>query len=265
MKQFTKESLVDELERISRLGWVPSGRGKNDGAVGNTLEDLLGISENNLPLPNAAEWELKAQRASSSSLVTLCHLEPSPRTYRFVPQILLPHYGWPHTGAGDKYPSNERSFRMTISAARRSDRGFCVEIDHKQQRLAISFDTESIDQRHDGWRQTVEKSVGLVELDPQPYWGFEDLAHKMGSKISNCFFVNAHVRKVDGKEEFWFYEAWMLSQFDFNHFLDALNGGNAFIDFDARTGHNHGTKFRIRQSQIVNLYHNKKLLFSLTE
>ncbi|MBQ5478723.1 MAG: hypothetical protein IIT66_00730, partial [Acetobacter sp.] len=32
--------------------------------------------ENNLPLPNAAEWELKCQRRQTTSLVTLFHIEP---------------------------------------------------------------------------------------------------------------------------------------------------------------------------------------------
>lgn len=30
--------------------------------------------------------------------------------------------------------------------------------------------------------------------------------------------------------------------------------GNILVDFDARTGHNHGTKFRMRQNCLPNLY-----------
>lgn len=57
MKIYTKESLINELRGIREKGWIISGRHGNHGAVGNTLEDLLGIEENNLPIPNAAEWE----------------------------------------------------------------------------------------------------------------------------------------------------------------------------------------------------------------
>jgi len=265
MRQFTKEELITELHAIGERGWVPSARGKNDGAVGNTLEDLLGLAENNLPLPNASEWELKAQRASTSSLVTLCHVEPSPRTYRFVPQILLPNYGWAHAQAGAKYPRTERSFRMTLHAASPSDRGFVVEIDRDERRLSIAWDKSLVDSRHSAWSIEVAKKTGASGLSPQPYWGFDDLEHKMGSKIHNCFFVNARVRKVAGKEEFWFYEAWMLRRFNFENYLDALRQGLAYVDFDARTGHNHGTKFRIRRRELVNLYTEKKLLFSLDD
>ena len=91
---YTKEALTARLEEIALMGWVPNIRHGNHGGIGNTLEALLGIKENNLPIPNAAEWELKAQRINSTSLTTLFHIEPSPRAMRFVPQILLPKYGW---------------------------------------------------------------------------------------------------------------------------------------------------------------------------
>ena len=78
MKTYTKKTLIARLRAIRDEGWIQNKRTGNDGGVGNTLEDLLGIEENNLPLPNAAEWELKTQRVGTTSLVTLFHMEPSP-------------------------------------------------------------------------------------------------------------------------------------------------------------------------------------------
>ena len=75
---YTKQSLINKLKEIAEMGWIPNARRGNAGGVGNTLEDLLGIEENNLPMPNAAEWELKTQRANTTSLTTLFHTEPSP-------------------------------------------------------------------------------------------------------------------------------------------------------------------------------------------
>ena len=77
MNILTKDQLIDALREIRQKGWVPNARPGNAGGVGNTLEDLLGIQENNLPIPNAAEWELKSQRQNSKSLITLFHMEPS--------------------------------------------------------------------------------------------------------------------------------------------------------------------------------------------
>ena len=157
--KYTKRTLIAALKEIRNLGWIKNHRNiNNDGAIGNTLEDLLGISENNLPLPNAAEWELKTQKRDTSALLTLFHLEPSPRALHIVDYLLL-NYGWKHKEAGKKYPQNEKSFRQTLSYRRPTLRGF------------------------------------------------------YGVKLENIF-----------------------------------------IDFDARTGHNHGTKFRIIQNAIPFLY-----------
>jgi len=75
MKIFTKQELIESIKKISLTGWHKSVKTtkekRNDGAVGNTLERFLGIEENNLPIPNAAEWELKGQRKNSSALITL--------------------------------------------------------------------------------------------------------------------------------------------------------------------------------------------------
>ena len=254
MRVYTKESLIEALREVCGLGWIPNARPGNPGGVGNTLEDLLGIEENNLPIPNASEWELKCQRATSSSLTTLFHMEPSPRALKFVPRMLLPNYGWLHKLAGTEYPPDEMSFRQTISALSRSDRGFMVTIDHENRKVLISFDASAVDPRHSGWLETVEERIGLGELEPQPYWGFSDLFHKSGTKLLNCFYVKADVRREKGQEFFQYASVSMLEELSLEKLLQALAEGSLLVDFDARTGHNHGTKFRLRQGRLPSLY-----------
>jgi hypothetical protein len=200
MKLFTKENLIEEFHKIANQGWIENARRGNAGGIGNTLEDLLGIEENNLPIPNAAEWELKTQRLGSSSLTTLFHIEPSPRAVRFVPQILLSNYGWAHQEAGIRYPKNEMSFRQTIHGKSPSDRGFKVNIDRPNRKVLISFNHADIAGHHIDWRNEVERRIGLNELNPQPYWGFDDLANKAGTKLLNCFYVQAEVKHMGGRE-----------------------------------------------------------------
>ncbi len=254
MKILTKEQLINELRKIKNSGWIQNARHGNVGGIGNTLEDLLGIEENNLPIPNATEWELKAQRANTSSLTTLFHMEPSPRALRFVPQILLLKYGWKHEEAGTKYPENEMSFRQTISGKGRSDRGFMVVINRKEKKVLISFDVKSVSDRHSSWLKNVEQRINLEELSPQPYWGFDDLFHKAGTKLINCFYVQAEVKKEEGIEYFMYDKILMLQKFSIDKFVIALENNDVFVDFDARTGHNHGTKFRLKQNRLPDLY-----------
>lgn len=254
MKIYTKTELIKKLVELSKMGWVVNGRFGNHGGIGNTLEDYLGIEENNLPIPNATEWELKTQRTNTSSLTTLFHSEPSPRAVKFIPQVLLPKYGWAHQKAGKQYGKNEMSFRQTIHGTSYSDRGFIVKIDRKQQKILISFDANKVSPKHKDWLKKVEDKVGLEELNPQPYWGFGDLEHKAGTKLLNCFYVQAEVKKERKKEYYHYNKVSMLQQFSFDKLLEALEKGFMLVDFDARTGHNHGTKFRLRQNHLPKLY-----------
>lgn len=254
MKTYTKDSLIEALCQIREKGWIESRRPGNDGAIGNTLEDLLGITENNLPIPNAAEWELKAQREGATSLTTLFHMEPSPTACKFVPKILLPCYGWKHQKAGINYPDSEKSFRQTISAKLYSDRGFCVIVDRIQRKIVISFDASHITPRHAEWKNSVEERIGLAELAPQPYWGFDDLFYKLGSKLHNCFYVQAKRKRENKKDFFHYHKIRMLRSLSQDNFIDAIASGLIYVDFDARSGHNHGTKFRIAPSSIPDLY-----------
>jgi len=254
MKIVSKDDLIKALTDIRNRGWIPNARHKNAGGVGNTLEDLLGIEENNLPIPNAAEWELKCQRTGPSSLTTLFHMEPSPRVIRFVPAVFLPKYGWPHKQAGTHYSENEMSFRQTINGLSRTDRGFGIIVDRNLRKVVVSFDANSVDEKHKEWLNSINKRGGLDELSPQPYWGFDDLFHKAGTKLLNCFYIQADVKRVEGKEHFRYSRILMLQRFSLEKFLVAIEKGKILIDFDARTGHNHGTKFRLRPNSFPFIY-----------
>ncbi len=211
MEIFTKEGLIKNLIQIRESGWIKNAGPGKVGGIGNTLEDLLGIEENNLPVPNAAEWELKCQRQNTSSLTTLFHMEPSPRALRFVPQIFLINYGWKHAEAGKKYTLNEMSFRQTISGKGWSDRGFGVVIDKIDRKVQVSFDSSFVANHHIEWLKEVNTRIGLKELNPQPYWGFDDLFHKAGTKLVNCFYIQADVKRK-GKIEYYHYNKISLLQ-----------------------------------------------------
>lgn len=180
-------------------------------------------------------------------------MEPSPRAVRFVPKVLLPLYGWEHQTIPD-----EMSFRQTINGLSRTDRGFKVIVDRKARKILISFDADAVAERHSKWLESVEERVGLGELDPQPYWGFDDLFHKAGTKLLNCFYIRAEVKREDGNEYFWYREIVVLQGFRLENFLKAIEEGFMLVDFDARSGHNHGTKFRLRQDRLPDLYETAK-------
>ncbi|MBQ3654935.1 MAG: MvaI/BcnI restriction endonuclease family protein [Synergistaceae bacterium] len=255
--RFTKSTIIAALRNIRSLGWIKNHRNvHNDGAIGNTLEDLLGIEENNLPLPNAAEWELKTQRRNTTALLTLFHLEPSPKALH-IADYLLSNYGWRHKGAGTRYPDTEKSFRQTLSYMNPTVRGFFVDIDDNNRRVIIGFDPTKIDDEFADWRDILS-ATGMMNYDKDyvPYWGFDDLYHKAGVKLGNCFYVSADVKEENGEYFYRYSEIMQLSGFTLDKFLCSIRAGNILIDFDARTGHNHGTKFRIKPNAVPLLYEN---------
>ena len=268
IKIITKEQLIEEIRKVSKQGWIKSIKRtkttRNDGAVGNTIEHLLGIPENNLPIANSNGWELKGQRFHTSSLVTLKHYEPFPRGADIVSRMLLPLYGWPHKEAGKKYPRNEMSFRSTTSANKFTNRGFTIIVDRQQRKIRFVFDfakADISDSEIASWFKSVKSRVGLGQFNPEPYWGFDDLRDLMGEKARNCFYIIADSKLERGREYFSYQSLLMLSGFSFDNFLSCIERGIIQVDFDARTRHNHGTKFRIKQGFWKELYSEVNQLF----
>lgn len=244
-KFFTKEELVEDLKKINERGWIENTQPKNDGAVGNILEELLGIPTNNIAMPDATEWELKAQKTNTNSLMTLSHKEPEPRQEKIVTKVLLPLYGWEHEKAGKEYPADEKSFRQTMNGKTFTDRGFKVSVNNELRRIEVVFDSSEVSIRHKAWLDDVEQRVGLGPLPVTPYWTFNDLFMSIGRKFYNCLYVRAEVKRENGKEFFHYFEAYFLKNVDIDKFVECIENGKVKIEFDARTGHNHGAKMRM--------------------
>ena len=167
--------------------WIKNNRPGNDGGVGNTLEDVLGIEENNLPIANAADWELKSHRVSSKSRTKGIHKEAAPLAAKMVSVILLPKYGWRHKEAGKKYPEDEKSFRVTLRSTF-NERGFRIKVNRKDKKIEMEFNSSKVDPKHKQWLEEVIEKAGSGNIDPVPYWGFKDLECVICGKIKELLF-----------------------------------------------------------------------------
>ena len=73
------EQIVEKLNDISSRGFIgviESDHRTDDGVVGQVLEKLFGIRENNLCVGDLGKFELKSARVKSST-ITLCHKKPN--------------------------------------------------------------------------------------------------------------------------------------------------------------------------------------------
>jgi hypothetical protein len=173
---------------------------------------------------------------------------------QLVGKYLLPNYGWPHKSAGQRYGKGEQSFRQTISAVRRSDRGFCITYDKPDHKLCVSFDQKSVAPEHAVWLRGVIAKTGGGELNPQPYWSLTETFCKLGTKLHNCFFTLADEKIEEGQVYFRYTKIMKLSGLSIDRVFKCIFSGHLFVDFDARTGHNHGTKFRLMNAFLPHLY-----------
>ncbi len=259
MEQFSLESLIEKLNGIVNK-WHPGTRPGNDGNQGNTLEDLLGVEENNFSIPDFGVYEIKTQKAETGSLITLFHKEPKPP--KSVPKLLLA-MGWKHSEAGNKYPENEMSFRMTTPSNTYTSRGFTVsiyeetiniEFDKTEVNLADSDRTNNYNNLGE-WLTEIENRSPVNYKDIFPlFYDRKDFESKCIEKLDKTLFVTCKTRKKNGRKEFFFDEAFLLEGFNHDKMTELFSQGAVYIDFDARTGHNHGTKIRIKKDRLPDLF-----------
>jgi hypothetical protein len=257
-KVYTKNELIDQLTEVRKKEWITltAHRQDRDGGIGNTLEDLLGVPENNIPLADYGEFELKTHRTSSNSMISLFSCEPEPGS---VIPSLLKDYGWPIGG----YGPNERSLRVDIDADACAERGFIARIDYGLKRVELHFDSTKVpnNDAYQRWLNGVEKRVGLGDLNPIPYWTFENLEKKVQQKIRNMVYVSVDTMSRGGRQMVRMAKAQILLGGSLNALLKGVKEGWLQIEFNARTHHNHGTRFRTWERFWPKLYSSTEALF----
>jgi hypothetical protein len=224
LKEYSE--LVEKLKELKARGYVRTHRAGDTG-LGKTLEDLLGIHENNVPGPNGVMVELKSARKDSTSMMTLFTKSPLPRSAN---SVLLEGYGYATPESGGK-----KILHTTVNASEyntlRGRTGFKIEI--REDRVELAGDQGKV--------------LG--------YWDKTTLKERFEAKLPRLLYVKADARGSGDEEEFWYNEAWLLSGFGFDGFLSLLRERKILCDI--RIGqypngrpHDHGTAFRVLPASL---------------
>lgn len=227
------KDLLNRLKEISKIGYVRTHRAGNTG-VGKTLEDLLGIKENNIPGPNGRFIELKSARKNSNTMLTLFTKSPEPAK---INTKLLEIFGY------DK--GMQKILHVTLKAQK------YTPINGKPtMKIGIEEDKLTI---------LLHPSIQPRYPDIKPYWSKDTLKKVFERKLPKLLYVKADSKCKGKDEEFWYNEAWLLAGFDFTNFINAISEG--WIVIDIRIGrynngrvHDHGTAFRIRQDKLESCF-----------
>lgn len=232
MKDMTINKLKNKLNKIKRLNFVLTHR-IGDTGIGKTLEDLLEIKENNIPLCDIGKVaELKAYRKEATSMLTLFTIEPKPKGGD-RDRFLLDKFGY-----SKRNNKRSKELHSTVTCKRYNNQGL---------RLAVRKDRISVLGK--GHRLNI-------------FWDMEILRKKFNEKLPALVYVLADRKIVRGKELFHFNEAYFLSGFDFNLFKKMVKKDFIVVDFRMYyrpngSVRNHGTGFRVKINRLYDCFKNK--------
>ncbi len=221
--------LKTRLTELKEEGFVPSER-RGPTGVGYTLERRLGLTENNLPIPDiGGRVEVKATRSTTNNLITLFTFNRG--VWHVKQKDVIDQYGYIDD-------DGRHSLYTTVSATETNAQGF---------HLAVSEDPAS---------------VSLVHAPTESILATWDLFYIVGkfvTKFERMLFVQAEHRKQDGIEEFRYSRAELLSEPSSLTFKDGFANGAIIIDVRMHlrpngSTRNHGTGFRIREHDLPSLF-----------
>jgi len=205
------------MPEINKKGFIESKRAGDTG-VGYTLEEELGIAENNKRTGDLSylgnEVELKAQRSSTTSPVTL--FSQKPRKRNFTNKTMLRTYGF--------RDANERlALYVTLKAGKPNRQGLMLKVDKTTNELHVSHSKDG-----DLW-----------------LWDIKTLKLKIGRLL----FAIADSKRGNGKEYFHYVEAYFLTDFDKNKFFRLIEQRKIVVDmrmYLKKSGavRDHGIAFR---------------------
>ena len=231
----TIKILKKKLKEIKALGFIKTHR-RGDTGIGKTLEDMLGIRENNIPLPDIGEVaELKAYRKSAVSMLTLFTLEPKPRGGD-RDRVLLDNFGYTRR-------DNERPKELYSTLS-------CKRYNNQNLKLAIRKDTICIVGRG--------RELNIC-------WEITDLERKFEEKLPALVYTLAESKEINEEEHFHFNEAYLLEGFDFETFKKMIRNDDIVVDVRMYyrpdgSVRNHGTAFRIKVRKLYNAFETKTRL-----
>lgn len=222
----TFDDIVQKLKELKTGPFVKTHRTGNTG-IGKTIEDLLGIEENNIPGPDTKDLELKSGRKHTTSMLTLFTKSPLPPRAN---SILLQRFGYP-----SRKGNGQKDLHTTVSTVSfntlKGKTGFKIIIKHDR--------VELVDEH--------SEVLG--------YWDKGTLKERFENKYPGLLYVKAENRGRGSDEEFLFDEAWVLHGFDFENFVKLMRDGDILTDIrigqypDGRP-HDHGTGFRVNPNKL---------------
>lgn len=240
------EELKNKFKIIKEKGTIKSNRSHNTG-IGKTFEDLLGKKEDNIAGPDYGDIEIKTQRALSNSFVTL--FTKSPDYPKKANTYLRENFGVSNSDSNNLKILHTSLFGNSYNTFL-STYGFKAKVNRCEEKIYISI-------------------INLVTnelLSELVYYSFSTLKRKLDTKLKNLAYISANSSSINGQEYFQYTNIKFYYNPSFEKFLELIENGKIMIDIRIGVYHNpentktygkthdHGTGFRIKESDLPTLY-----------
>jgi hypothetical protein len=212
-----------KFAKIIDLGWVQAKR-RGPTGIGHTLEQLMGLTENNIALPDLGEVELKAHRSNSNNMITLFTFNR--KAWKMKPLEAVRKYGTP-----------DKDGRLGLY--------FTMSLKPNSSGLFLTIGKDTISVRHISGEVVAE-------------WQLENLALRFEKKIPALIIVNALNEMRGDIEWFKFTRAQLLTGTSPKIIKEQIENENILVDLrlhDKGTrARNHGTGFRAYENKLPSLF-----------
>ncbi len=238
---YTFEMLTNKIEKIRKMGFVKASSG-GTGAIGITLEHLLGKEKDELPIPDFDDIELKCKEFGSERDINLFNAVPD--SYLFENNRIRETYGYP-----DKDFPQYKVFNQPINAkylTRNKFYNFKLFVDWENKKVIMNV---------------YDKHYMLIDNDTA--WSFELLEQKSFQKLKKLLLVKAR-KWIDNGCRYYKYEDVYYYEFkSFYDFLKAIENGYITVKFKIgifkygdKLGktYDHGTSFGIQEKNLNKIY-----------
>jgi hypothetical protein len=226
----TLKEIQKRLEALKGKGYVPSRR-RGPTGIGHTLEQELQLEETNIAMPDiGGRVELKATRRDAASLITLFTFNRG--VWQRPQKEIIKTFGYIDI-------DGREALYNTIYVGKQNSQGLILVINKTNNQVQLIH-------------KPTEEVIAI--------WSVYTIVGKFLNKLERAIFVFAQTRKNEmGKEEFYFDEAYLLTEPSPDKFIEAFEKSLIAIDIRMHlkkngSVRNHGTGIRIFEKDIPQLY-----------
>lgn len=237
----SEQELVKKYSK-KKNKWIKTER-HGDQSIGNTLEDVMGVKENNRSDADYEGIELKTSRVTTSSLLSLFTKSPSPRG---INKHLRDEYGVKDS------KTDHNILHTTISGDKFNThvggRAFKIDVDRENKKLWLVI-------------KDIKTNTIIQDKNHETpiYWSFDALQNVVKKKLDKMALIEAEEKIEKTEHLIKFTNLYLIENFTLDKMIDAIDEGDLAVDIrlgvyasgkNAGKKHDHGTAFRIKKDKL---------------